>query len=161
MKISKNTVVSIDYTLKDDAGEVLDSSQGGEPLAYLHGHGQIVDGLERALEGKGVGDNIKVSVPPKEGYGERNNAKVLKIERSRLPSDVTPEIGMQLAAEGPKGEVVPLWVTSVHGDEVTLDGNHPMAGKTLHFTVDVRGVREASKEEMHHGHVHGPGGHHH
>jgi FKBP-type peptidyl-prolyl cis-trans isomerase SlyD len=161
MKIGKNTVVSIDYTLKDDAGEVLDSSQGGEPLTYLHGHGQIVDGLERALEGKGVGENVKVAVPPKEGYGERNNAKVLKIERSRLPTDVAPEVGMQLAAEGPKGEVVPLWVTAIVGEEVTLDGNHPMAGKTLHFTVDVRGVREASKDEMHHGHVHGPGGHHH
>jgi FKBP-type peptidyl-prolyl cis-trans isomerase SlyD len=161
LKIAKNTVVSIDYTLKDDAGEVLDSSSGNEPLTYLHGHAQIVEGLERALEGKGVGENIAVSVPPKEGYGERNAQKVMTIERSRLPSDMEPEVGMQLAAEGPKGEVVPLWITAVAGDAVTLDGNHPMAGKTLHFSVDVRSVRQASKDEMQHGHVHGPGGHHH
>jgi FKBP-type peptidyl-prolyl cis-trans isomerase SlyD len=161
VKIAKNTVVSIDYTLKDDAGEVVDSSSGGDPLTYLHGHAQIVDGLEQALEGKGVGDNVVVSVAAKDGYGERNAAKVMTIERSRLPQDMEPEVGMQLAAEGPRGEVVPLWITAVAANEVTLDGNHPMAGKTLHFTVDVRSVRQASSEEMQHGHVHGPGGHHH
>jgi FKBP-type peptidyl-prolyl cis-trans isomerase SlyD len=161
VKIAKNTVVSIDYTLKDDAGEVVDSSSGGDPLTYLHGHAQIVDGLEQALEGKGVGDNVVVSVAAKDGYGERNAAKVMTIERSRLPQDMEPEVGMQLAAEGPRGEVVPLWITAVAANEVTLDGNHPMAGKTLHFTVDVRSVRQASTEEMQHGHVHGPGGQHH
>ncbi len=160
MKIAKNTVVAIDYTLKDDEGEIVDSSEGQDPLHYLHGHGNIVAGLERALDGKEAGENVSVSIAPKDGYGERNEARVLKVERSALPSEMEPEVGMQVAAEGPNGQVLPLWITEVADKSVTLDGNHPMAGKTLHFTVDIRSVRDATAEELQHGHVHGPGGHH-
>lgn len=160
MNIGKNTVVAIDYTLKDDAGEVVDTSTGSEPLYYLHGSGQIVAGLEQALNGKTVGDHVDVSIAPKDGYGERDEKRSMKVERDRLPPDMEPEVGMQLAAEGPQGEVVPLWVVAVDAKQVTLDGNHPMAGKTLHFSVDVRVVRDATKDELSHGHVHGPGGAH-
>ena len=160
MKIEKNSVVAIDYTLKDDAGETLDSSAGQEPLHYMHGHNNIVDGLEKALDGKDVGDKLTVTVTPKDGYGERDEKKILKVESSALPKEMAPEIGMQVAAEGPSGDVVPLWITAVEGASVTLDGNHPMAGKTLHFTVEVKSIRAASEEELNHGHVHGPGGAH-
>jgi FKBP-type peptidyl-prolyl cis-trans isomerase SlyD len=161
MKIGKNSVVSMEYTLKDDAGEVVDSSEGSEPLTYLHGHGQIVAGLERALDGKVKGDKVTVTVSPKDGYGERNDKKVMQIERSRLPGEMKPEVGMQLAAEGPGGEVVPLWITKIAGDDITLDGNHPMAGKALHFAVEIKDIREATKQELDHGHVHGAHGHDH
>ncbi len=161
MKIGKNSVVSMEYTLKDDAGEVVDSSEGSEPLTYLHGHGQIVAGLESALDGKAKGDKVSVTVSPKDGYGERNDKKVMQIERSRLPGEMKPEIGMQLAAEGPNGEVVPLWITKIAGDDITLDGNHPMAGKALHFAVEIKDIRQATKQELDHGHVHGEHGHDH
>jgi FKBP-type peptidyl-prolyl cis-trans isomerase SlyD len=160
MKIARDSVVSIDYTLTDDKGEVLDSSKGQKPLDYLHGHGQIVPGLERELEGKQLGDSFKVDVAPKDGYGEHNPRRIVQVPRTELPSDLAPEIGMQLAAEGPDGEVVPLWITAVTDSQVTLDGNHPLAGQTLHFAIDIRGVREATKEELTHGHVHGPGHEH-
>lgn len=160
MKIAKDSVVAIDYTLKDDDGEVVDTSVGQDPLHYLHGHGNIVTGLELALEGKEAGAHVDAKIAPKDGYGERDDKRVMKVERSALPPEMKPEIGMQVAAEGPQGQVVPLWITEVNDKGVTLDGNHPMAGKTLHFSVDIKSVRQATAEELQHGHVHGPGGHH-
>lgn len=159
MKIARNAIVSFDYTLTDDDGEVLDTSSGGEPLRYLHGYGQIVPGLERQLEGRMAGDSLQISVPPAEGYGEHDPAKVVTLPRANLPAGLEPEIGMQLAAEGPRGEHIPLWITDFSDDQVTVDANHPLAGRTLHFQIDVREVREATREELEHGHVHGPGGH--
>jgi FKBP-type peptidyl-prolyl cis-trans isomerase SlyD len=159
-KVQKNSVVSIDYTLTDDEGEVLDTSKGQDPLSYLHGHGQIVPGLERALEGKAIGDSVKVVVEPKDGYGQRDQKRVMHVNRAKLPSDLDPEVGMQLAGQDDKGQVIPLWITQVSATEVTLDGNHPLAGQTLHFDVQIKDVRQATEEELHHGHAHGPGGHH-
>jgi FKBP-type peptidyl-prolyl cis-trans isomerase SlyD len=161
VKISENKVVSIDYTLKNDAGEVLDTSEGEEPLEYLHGHGQIVPGLEKALAGKGHGDKVKVKVSPEEGYGERDPERIIRVPRSQLPQGLTPEVGMSLAAQGDDGELIPLRVAEVQNDAVLLDANHPLAGEALHFEVEIKSIREATSEELEHGHAHGPDGHHH
>lgn len=161
MTIKKDAVVALEYTLKNDAGDVIDSSSdSGEPLHYLHGHGNIVPGLERALSGKAVGDAVAVVVSPEDGYGEHDPAGVLTVTRTQLPEDLEPEVGMMLAMQSPDGRTLPLTVTAVTDDGVTLDANHPLAGQTLHFDVTVRMVRDATAEELEHGHVHGPGGAH-
>lgn len=160
MQISENKVVSIHYTLKNDAGEVLDTSSGHEPLAYLHGSGNIVPGLEKALEGKQAGDSVSVSVTPEEGYGPRHDGLVQEVPRAAFEGVDEIEPDMQFHAEGPAGPLV-LTVTKVEGDTITVDGNHPLAGETLHFAVEVTEVRDATEEELEHGHVHGPDGHHH
>jgi len=156
MQITSGKVVSLDYTLTDDSGKTLDSSVGGEPLAYIHGNDQIVFGLEKALNGKKVGDAFKVKVEPAEGYGVRDDAKVTTISRSKVQGVPNLKEGIQLQA----GQQV-VTVTKIAGDDVTIDGNHPLAGETLNFDVTVRDVRAATGEEIAHGHVHGPGGHHH
>src|SRR5690348_15724134 len=161
MKIGSNAVVAFDYTLTDDGGEVLDSSDEGEPLTYLHGHGQIVPGLESVMEGHVAGDTLKAVVSPKDGYGERNVDRVVKIPRSELPEGEEPEVGMELGAVGPNGEVATLWIISVEKEDVLVSTDHPLAGITLHFDVTVREVREATSEELAHGHVHGADGHDH
>jgi FKBP-type peptidyl-prolyl cis-trans isomerase SlyD len=161
MKATKDSVVSIDYTLTNEAGEVLDTSNGGEPLDYLHGHGQIVPGLERELEGKRAGDSFQIKVSPADGYGDHDHRKVMTVPRKQLPKGLAPEVGMQLTAQGPNGEQIALWIVEVSDREIKVDANHPLAGQTLHFDVAVRSVREASEEELEHGHVHGEGGHHH
>jgi len=160
MKIAKNSVVAMDYTLTADDGETLDSSKGQDPLQYLHGHGQIVAGLERALEGKAVGDTLKVDVAPADGYGDRDDKKIMQVLRSKLPPDLEPEVGMQLGGQDNHGNVIPLWVTQVTDTEVTMDGNHPLSWQTLHFAVEIMTVRDATQEELSHGHAHGPGGSH-
>ena len=160
MKVESNAVVSIEYVLRDDAGAVLDQSKGGEPLAYLHGHGNIVPGLEKALAGLEPGQSTKAEISPEDGYGAHDPGKTMRVARSQLPEQLQPEVGMMLHAEGPQGPM-PLWITEVEAEAVTVDGNHPLAGKTLHFEVQIKDVREASPEELQHGHVHGPGGHHH
>lgn len=160
MTIKADAVVSIDYTLKDDAGQVIDSSEGGEPLEYLHGHGNIVPGLEEALAGKTIGDEVKVSVPPARGYGERDPDRVFDVARDRLPADLEPEVGTMLGMQTPEGHTLPLTITEVTTETVTVDANHQLAGQTLHFEVSVRAVRDATAEELSHGHVHGPHAHH-
>ncbi|MBI5514825.1 MAG: peptidylprolyl isomerase [Deltaproteobacteria bacterium] len=159
MEIQDGLVVALDYTLRDDAGEVVDSSEGSEPLVYLHGSGQIVPGLEKALAGRSEGEALKVAVPPAEGYGERKPGRVLKMPRSRLPPGQVPEVGMELEGVDPEGRHAYFWVSALDAESVTLDGNHPLAGATLHFEVTVRGVREATAEERAHGHAHGADGH--
>ncbi len=159
MSIKKDSVVTFNYTLKDDAGAVIDSSAPGEPLAYLHGHGNLVPGLERELEGKNAGDKLTAKVTPGEGYGERNKDLIQKIPRRSLKGIDKITVGMRLHAqtqEGPR----PVIVTAVTGDMVTIDGNHPLAGQNLNFDIELVEVREATAEELAHGHVHGPGGHH-
>jgi FKBP-type peptidyl-prolyl cis-trans isomerase SlyD len=158
--VATDKVVSIHYVLKGDDGQELDRSEEGEPLEYLHGHHNIVPGLEAALDGKTIGDKVDVRVPPSQGYGERVG-KPQQIPRSRFPKDVPIEKGMQFFSQGPKGEPVPVWVTKVMGPTVTIDPNHPLAGENLNFAVEVLGVRDATAEELEHGHVHGPHGHHH
>ena len=159
-RIAKNTVVAIDYTLRSDAGEVIDSSKGRDPLHYIHGHGNLISGLEKELEGKTAGESLKVRIVPGEGYGERDDSLVAKVDRAQFGGADDIEVGMQFRAQtshGPRS----VRITKVEGDTITVDGNHPLAGEHLNFDVDVRSVREASREEVAHGHVHGPGGHHH
>jgi FKBP-type peptidyl-prolyl cis-trans isomerase SlyD len=156
MKIAKNTVVTFDYKLTNDAGEVLDTSEGAAPLDYLHGAENIVPGLEKALEGKSVGDQLNVSVSPEEGYGPRDEELIQAVPREMFQGVDELEVGMQFQAESEHGVHV-VRIASVNGDEVTVDANHPLAGETLHFDVTVRGVREASGEELEHGHVHAEG----
>ncbi|HAZ41283.1 MAG TPA: peptidylprolyl isomerase [Methylococcaceae bacterium] len=160
MQIENQKVVSIHYTLTNEAGQVLDSSENQEPLAYIHGHGNIIPGLENALAGLSKGEKLKVTVAPADGYGERDDSMVQAVPRSAFQGvdDITP--GMQFQAQSPEG-IQLVTVVSVEGDEVTLDGNHPMAGITLIFDVEITDVRDATAEELDHGHVHGPGGHHH
>jgi FKBP-type peptidyl-prolyl cis-trans isomerase SlyD len=161
MKIAADTVVSIDYTLKNDAGEVLDSSDGHDALFYLHGHSNIVEGLESALDGRAVGDTLDVTVPPELGYGTRKEDLVFDVPRGQLPGDLSPKKGMQLSMTSDDGHTIPVTIRAVKPQSVQVDANHELAGVTLHFSVTVRSIRKATKEELRHGHAHGPGGHHH
>jgi FKBP-type peptidyl-prolyl cis-trans isomerase SlyD len=159
--IARDKVVGLHYTLKNDKGDVLDSSDGGEPLLYLHGHDNIVPGLERKLTGRALGDKLDVVVQPADGYGVRDPRGEQKVPRSAFPKDVKLEKGMQLAMRDPSGKVVPLWIARVEKNEVHVDLNHPLAGEVLHFAVEVVSIRAATKEELSHGHPHGPDGHGH
>lgn len=157
MQIAKNRVAFIDYTLTNNDGEVIDSSAGGEPLAYLHGAQNIIPGLENALEGKAVGDQLQVKVSPEEGYGERNDQMVQAVPRELLANIENVEVGMQLQAETDAGIQV-VTVAAVDDETITVDGNHPLAGQELNFDVTVRDIRDATEEELEHGHVHSPDG---
>ncbi len=161
MKIGSGSVVGIDYSLHLGDGKVIDASEAAEPLTYLHGEGQIVPGLESALEGLSVGDHKQVVVAPAEGYGEHDPNGVQEVPRNAFPPTFEPETGMELTAEGPNGEPVPFCVREVRPETIVIDLNHPLAGKTLHFDVTVREVRTATTEEIQHGHAHGPHGHGH
>jgi FKBP-type peptidyl-prolyl cis-trans isomerase SlyD len=159
MNITKGSVVLFDYTLNDDDTEIIDSSKDGGPLAYLHGEGQIVKGLEKVMEGKKAGDSFSVTVSPEEAYGMPDPAKIAVVSADQIEGGEDLEEGMQLEASNDEGEQIVV-VSKIEGDKVTLDGNHPLAGMTLHFDITVREVRAATAEEIAHGHVHGPGGHH-
>src|SRR5438309_521624 len=160
MQVEKDKVVSMHYKLTGPQGNVIDSSEGREPLAYLHGRNGIIPGLEAALEGKAAGDELSVTVPPEQAYGHRNEQMIQSVPRDRFQgvNDIKP--GMQFQANTPQG---PRVVTIVAADEqtVTVDANHPLAGVPLKFDVQVKDVRDASAEELQHGHVHGAGGHQH
>lgn len=160
MQIEPSKVVTLNYTLTNDAGTVIDESQDGT-FVYLHDAQNIIPGLENALTGKAKGDALKVSVPPEEGYGVRDDAKQQEVAREMFPEDAEIEQGMQFHAQGPNGETLVVTVAKLEGDIVTVDGNHPLAGENLHFDVEVLEIRDASAEELEHGHVHGPGGHQH
>jgi FKBP-type peptidyl-prolyl cis-trans isomerase SlyD len=160
MPITQDSVVTLHYTLKDDAGKVIDSSSSGEPLAYLHGHGNLVPGLERELAGKNPGDKFNVKITPADGYGEFNKELVQKVPRRALKDIKTLKVGMRLHAQTPEGPQA-VTVTHIQSDMVTLDGNHPLAGQNLNFDIEITDVRAATQEELEHGHVHGPGDHHH
>lgn len=159
MQITAQKVVTIEYTLKDDAGEVLDTSDGRKPLSYLHGAGNIVPGLEKALDGKAEGESIDVTVPPEEAYGQRDEELVMNLPVRKLP-DKNPKPGARYRVQTPDGPRI-LEVKSVSGDYATVDANHPLAGMTLHFAIKIVGVRDATDEERQHGHVHDPDDHHH
>jgi FKBP-type peptidyl-prolyl cis-trans isomerase SlyD len=161
MLIAANKAVSIDYTLTNDAGEVIDSSAGGAPLVYLHGAGNIIQGLEKALEGKTAGDELNVTVEPEEAYGEYSAELVSTLSRSMFEGVDELEVGMQFHASAPDGQMQIVTIRDLDGDDVTVDGNHPLAGQRLSFKVKIVDIREASQEEIAHGHVHGEGGHHH
>jgi FKBP-type peptidyl-prolyl cis-trans isomerase SlyD len=159
MQIAAKNVATIEYTLKNDAGEVLDSSEKDEPLAYVHGVGSLVPGLEKALDGKGQGDEVEVVLAPADAYGHRDERLVQNMPLRKLPVK-NPSAGMQVPVRTTEGPRL-LVIKSVRGDYAVVDGNHPLAGMTLHFKVKVLDVRAATEEELEHGHVHGPGGHDH
>lgn len=159
MKIANGRVVALEYRLHLGDGEVIDQSAPGQPLAYLHGHKQIVPGLEGALDGLGLGETKQVVVSPEQGYGVHNPEGVRTVPRTMLPPGFTPQVGQTLMAQTEEGNI-PLRIQTVNPDSVVVDLNHPLAGKTLHFDVTVREVRDATQEELTHGHVHGPGGAH-
>lgn len=154
MVIEKDRVVTIDYKLRDAAGEVLDASDASDPLVYLHGNNNIIAGLEKHLQGKQAGDEVSCVVPAVDAYGERDDALVFKVQKSDFGPGAEIDVGMQFEAHGEEGAQI-VTVTGIEGDEVTVDANHPLAGEELHFTVKVVGVREATAEELEHGHVHG------
>jgi len=161
MSIKDNSAVSFHYSLADDEGQQLDSSAGKEPLAYLHGAGNIIPGLENALTGKAVGDSMTVAVSAAEGYGEVQQELIQDVPRTSFQGIEQIEVGMQFEAQTGQGGTVPVTVTAVTDETVTVDGNHPLAGKNLNFDVSIEAVRDATAEELEHGHVHGPGGHEH
>ena len=154
--IEKDKVVTINYKLTDDDGRVLDSSEEREPLTYIHGGG-LIPGMEQALEGRAIGEEFQVTIPPEQGYGQKDPNMVQAVPRTNFGGIEQIEPGMQFQARTPEGARV-VTVVDVAPDTVTVDANHPLAGVTLHFDVSVVGVREASPEELAHGHVHGPGG---
>ncbi|MFZ2407668.1 MAG: peptidylprolyl isomerase [Methylobacter sp.] len=159
MQVADNMAVSIHYTLTNDDGEVLDSSRGDDALVYLHGMGNIIPGLEDALNGKAVGDKFNVRVAAKDAYGEQNDDMIQVIPRSMFEGIDELEVGMMFHADvsSGSGEVT---IVKIEGDDITIDGNHPLAGLALTFDVEVVAVRSATKEEAEHGHIHGAGCHH-
>lgn len=160
MQIEDKKIVVVNYTLTTDDGEVLDQSNDGS-FAYLHGADNIIVGLENALTGKAVGDTLNVKVLPDEGYGERNDEMVQVVGKEMFESDDELEVGSQFHAEGPDEQPIMITVAAIEGDNITIDGNHPLAGLNLNFDVSVIDIRDASEEEISHGHVHGPDGHQH
>jgi FKBP-type peptidyl-prolyl cis-trans isomerase SlyD len=160
VKITKHAVAALEYTLTDDDGELLDSSRGRGPLAYIHGIGNLIPGLEQELEGKTAGDALSVRIAAADAYGERDESMVHTVPRDQLPQGAPIKVGMQLQAEGEGGTHV-VRVVGVEADSVKLDANHPLAGVPLNFDVKVVEVRGATPDELRHGHVHGPGGHAH
>jgi len=160
MKIADNHVVSLNYTLTDNDGEVIDQSQDGS-FVYLHGANNIISGLEKELTGRAVGDQLQVKVPPAEGYGDRDEALVEEVPRDMFPADQEITPGMMFHAQGPNGEMITVTVLGAGDSTVKIDANHALAGVELNFDVEVMEVREAEQVEIEHGHVHGPGGHDH
>lgn len=154
-KVAPDHIVAIDYKLLLDDGEIVDSTEGDEPLIYLHGHDQIVPGLERALEGKAPGESDHIRVPPEDGYGVYDPSKIFKEAPDRFGFAV--EVGMVVQGQLDDGQHFPIKVLAVDEDAVTLDGNHPLAGKTLDFQITVLAVRPATQEEIDHGHAHDGG----
>lgn len=157
MQIAEGTVVSMDYALKDDEGTLLDQSQPGAPLQYLHGAQNIIPGLESQLEGKNAGDQVEARVAPVDGYGEFNPNLEQVVPHDRFQGVEGLEVGMQFQANTEQGPIS-VRITKVEGEDVTVDGNHPLAGKHLNFSVTIQDVREATDEEKAHGHIHGAGG---
>jgi len=158
--MSNPRVVSIHYTLTDDAGAVIDSSRGGEPLVYLEGAGNIIPGLEKELLASEIGEKKNVKVAAKEAYGEKRDDMVIQVPRAQFPGDLLPKVGDRFRSGGDAHSPV-FTVIALQDESITLDGNHPLAGKDLSFEVEVTEIRPATEEEVSHGHVHGAGGHHH
>ena len=157
MKVGKNKVVSIHYTLKSEAGELLDTSEGKSPLPYIHGTGQLIPGLEKELEGKGKGDELNVVIPPADAYGDYNTEQVFVVGKDGFQGDEELTVGLQVQIDTGNGQAIGV-VTKIEDENVTLDLNHPLAGATLHFEVKIEDVRDATPEEIDHGHSHGEGG---
>ena len=154
MKITQNAAVVIHYTLNDDAGTVVDSSRDQDPLSYIHGSGGLIPGLEAELEGQGPGDQVHAVIPPELAYGDVEADLMQVVPRSAFPGVEVIEVGMRFTASDQQGQQQTVSVTQIEADEVTVDGNHPLAGQTLHFDVEILSVRAATEEEIDHGHLH-------
>lgn len=154
MKVQANCVVSIHYRLTNESGEELDSSAGQDPLSYLHGTSSLIPGLETALTGQAAGDKLQVTVQPVDAYGDVNPELVQTVPISAFDTPENVKAGVQFQAQGPDGQVQLITVQEVTDDGVTINANHPLAGQVLHFDVTIEAVREASAEEIDHGHVH-------
>lgn len=154
MNICEHAVVALHYTLTNDAGEELDSSNNQDPLVYLHGTGGLIPGLEAALDGKVAGDQLQAVIAPEEAYGLHNAQLVQVVPRSAFEGIESIEVGMRFTASDGEGQQQSVGITAVSGDEVTVDANHPLAGQTLHFDVQIVSVRAATATEIDHGHVH-------
>ena len=161
MQISKNAVVTLEYTLTDNEGVMIDKSSGDDAFAFIHGIGGIIPGLENALEGKQVDDALSVTIEPEEAYGQRDDSMVAEVPVERFEGAGEIQEGMQFQTAAEDGSARVVTVVKIEDGMVTVDANHPLAGVTLNFDVKVLGVREATAEELEHGHVHGPGGHEH
>jgi FKBP-type peptidyl-prolyl cis-trans isomerase SlyD len=161
VKIAQDTVVQFDYKLRDHNGVLIDEGEGDAGLVYLHGHGQIVPGLEKALDGKTSGEKVKAVVPPKEGYGEKQEDSLMRVPKADLPEPDSLEPGLEIIGETPTGDTETFWVVEVADDSVLLTSDHPLAGVELHFDVHVREVRAATAEEIEHGHAHDGNEHEH
>lgn len=159
MQITDDTVAMFHYRLTDDNDQLLDESDNGQPLAYLHGKGNIIPGLEQALDGKAAGDKFTVTLEPQEAYGDYDDDLIHVVDRSQFTGVDELEVGMQFQARFPDGDRIAT-VSEIEGEEVTIDGNHALAGETLNFEIEVAEVRQATAEELQHGHPHGPGGAH-
>ena len=159
MKNTEKPVVSIHYTLTNKAGEKLDSSIGAEPLSYLHGAGNIIPGLESALSETSVGDKLTVTIEAADAYGERNEAQMQTVSKDMFQGMDKVEVGMQFQADSSSGPAI-VTVTEIDGDNITIDGNHPLAGEQLTFDVEVMDIRPATETEIEHGHIHGAGCNH-
>ncbi len=160
MEVQNNMVVGMHYTLKNDSGDIIDSSEGQAPLMFLQGGGNIIKGLENALVGSKAGDSLNVVIEPQDAYGEFNEELVQQVPRAAFQGVETLEVGMRFQAQTDDGQI-PVRIAAIEGDNVTVDANHDLAGERLHFDVTIDSVREATDEELEHGHVHGEGGHHH
>jgi len=160
LKISKYKAVNVHYSLSNNEGEVLDSSEGGEPLSFIHGIGALLPSLERSLEGKPVGEKIIISIEPEDAYGLRDESLVHTVTRDAFSGVDKLEVGMCFQSSGgqePEGIII----SRINGDQITVDSNHPLAGVVLNFDIDILSVRDATEEELKHGHIHGPDGHKH
>jgi FKBP-type peptidyl-prolyl cis-trans isomerase SlyD len=159
--VADGMVVTFHYTMRDSDGEVIESSEGLEPMEYLHGAGNIVAGLEAGMAGHGVGDRFTIEVSPAQGFGSGEDRQQVEVPLSDFPSDMELDVGMPVEAELPDGGSMRLWVVAMDENSAVLDKTHPLAGETLHYEVELVGLRKASAEEKAHGHAHGPGGHDH
>jgi FKBP-type peptidyl-prolyl cis-trans isomerase SlyD len=160
IKVSDGMVVDLDYTLRVD-NEVVDTSEGRQPIKFIQGQGYIIDGLEKELYGMKAGEDKQVVIPPERGYGTVNEEAILDVPKDEFPEEIPLQKGTELKVQTQEGETMDARITSVAPDSVRLDFNHPLAGKELHFSVKVNDIREATAEEIAHGHVHGQGGHSH
>jgi FKBP-type peptidyl-prolyl cis-trans isomerase SlyD len=161
MPIAQNKIVTFNYTLKDDTGNVLDSTEGSTPFSFLSGNGQILPKLENAMDGMLVGSkkNVKISAP--DAYGTYNENAVQQVDRNNFPENADLQPGMQFVANSPEGNQMPFIISEVKDNNIKIDFNHPLAGKDLEFDVELIDIRDATAEEIAHGHAHGAGGHHH
>jgi FKBP-type peptidyl-prolyl cis-trans isomerase SlyD len=161
MPLKSNQVVTMNFTLKDDNGNILDSTKGNEPFSFISGTNQILPKLEEKVGEMLIGSKMDVILDPEDGYGIYDDGAVKIINRSEFPEDIELDKGMGFLAKSPQGKDVQFFIKEVEGDNITVDFNHPLAGKNLHFDLELLNLRDATREELDHGHVHGAGGHHH